>query len=105
MEEDNIALYVFKDRVKFFISTKAELLEEKVNNWIEETEKNNQVVVIQAIEPIMSYTTIRSKDRDTGAYMIGCMIHYHLIEEEIDGDLCVEDNGPDSDNFGLNFPS
>ena len=104
MEEDNRALYIFKDRVKFFISTKAELLEEKVNNWIEETEKNNQAVVIQKFEPIMSYTTIRSKDRDTGAYMIGCMIHY-LIEEEIDGDLCIEDSGPDSDNFGLNFPS
>lgn len=72
----------YPQRVKFFVSTKAELLEEKVNKWLEEHEE----VDVLSIQPFMSYSSIKDK----GAYMIGCMLHYFYnentyIEEVNDG--------------------
>lgn len=58
-------------QIKTFISTKAELLDEKVNKWLKE---NN--VDWYHIAPYMSYTTIKDK----GAYMIGCTIIYRVVE-------------------------
>ena len=57
----------------FLVSTKAELITEKVNEWIEE----NPDAEILKIVPFMSYTTIKDK----GAMMIGCMIEYNLRDK------------------------
>lgn len=57
-------------QTKFFITTKADLLTEKVNKWIQE---NWDKVYAVDVKPIMSYTTINNK----GAYMIGCVIEYY----------------------------
>ena len=53
-------------QIKTFISTKAELLDEKVNKWLEE----NSDIEWYEIKPYMSYASIKDK----GAYMIGCTI-------------------------------
>lgn len=55
-------------QIKTFISTKAELLDEKVNKWLNE----NQDIEWFEIVPYMSYASIKDK----GAYMIGCTIMY-----------------------------
>ena len=58
----------------FLVSTKAELITEKVNEWIEA----NPDVIIWNIVPFMSYTTIKEK----GAMMIGCMIEYNFLRDK-----------------------
>lgn len=58
-----------KPKVKFFISTKADLATDKVNKWLEE---NYDKINVISIQPFMSYTDIKEK----GAYMIGCMVSY-----------------------------
>ena len=58
-------------RVKFFVSTKAELITDKVNEWLASNEEH--IYCIQKIEPFMSYTTVKDK----GAMMIGCMVQYY----------------------------
>lgn len=62
-----------KKKTAFLVSTKAELVTEKVNEWIEE----NPDADIIGIVPFMSYTTIKDK----GAMMIGCMIEYNLRDK------------------------
>ena len=57
-------------QTKFFITTKADLLTDKVNKWIQE---NWDKVYGLEVKPVMSYTTINNK----GAYMIGCVIEYY----------------------------
>ena len=57
-----------KNKTAFLVSTKAELITDKVNEWIEA----NPDAIIWNIVPFMSYTTIKEK----GAMMIGCMIEY-----------------------------
>lgn len=74
----------FLRRVKFFVSTKADLLTEKVNKWLDEMEEEYgaNFSVETYPQPIMSYTTINDK----GAYMIGCCVNYVLFvdkEEEV----------------------
>lgn len=73
----------FLRRVKFFVSTKADLLTEKVNKWLDDMEEEYgaHFSVDDYAQPIMSYTTINDK----GAYMIGCCVNYVLFidkEEE-----------------------
>ena len=63
-----------KKRTAFLVSTKAELITDKVNEWMEE----NPDVDIWNIIPFMSYTSIKDK----GAMMIGCMIEYDIFEKE-----------------------
>ena len=65
-----------KKKAEFSISTKAELITEKVNTWIEEHPDAD----IWNIVPFMSYTTIKDK----GATMIGCMIEYDIVIYEFD---------------------
>lgn len=64
----------YHPKVKFFITTRAELATEKVNKWLEENYDHIDVV---SIKPFMSYTDIGDK----GAYMIGCMIEYIEYED------------------------
>lgn len=59
---------------EFIVSTKAELITEKVNNWI----KEHTDADIWNIVPFMSYASIKDK----GALMIGCMIEYSIDEKE-----------------------
>lgn len=55
-------------QIKSFVSTKAELLDEKVNKWLEE----NEDIIWYDVHPYMSYTAIKDK----GAYMIGVTVLY-----------------------------
>lgn len=55
-----------KSKVKFFITTKADLATDKVNKWLE---ANYDGIDVLRITPFMSYTGERG-------YMIGCMIEY-----------------------------
>ena len=64
----------YKPKVKFFVTTKADLATDKVNEWLEE---NYDKIDVISIQPFMSYTDIKEK----GAYMIGCMVSYLLTEE------------------------
>ena len=66
--------------VKFFVSTKADMLTLKVNAWLNEMRSihGDGFDVNPNIMPFMSYTTIKDK----GAYMIGCMVSYILFDEE-----------------------
>lgn len=57
-------------QIKSFISTKAELLDEKVNKWLEEFPG----IYWYEIVPYMSYTSLKDK----GAYMIGITIIYKV---------------------------
>jgi hypothetical protein len=66
-------------QIKTFISTKAELLDKKVNRWIREEES---IACILEIRPFLSYTTIR----DIGAYMVGCTVEYLKFVEEEDNE-------------------
>lgn len=70
----------FIRRVKFFVSTKAELLTEKVNTWFDEMDEQYGVnfSVETYTQPVMSYTTINNK----GAYMIGCCVNYILFVDK-----------------------
>ena len=61
-----------KYKTEFLVSTKAELITEKVNKWIEEHPEYDVIDMI----PFMSYTSIKDK----GAMMIGCMIKYYVFE-------------------------
>ena len=67
-------------RVKFFVSTKADILTSKVNAWLDvmKDEYGDDFSVDPNIQPVMSYTTIKDK----GAYMIGCCVNYRLFCEE-----------------------
>lgn len=65
----------YKPKVKFFITTKADLATDKINKWLEE---NYDKIDVMNIKPFMSYTFIGAMDK--GAYMIGCMIEYLDIE-------------------------
>ena len=67
-------------RVQFFVSTKADLLTDKVNKWIDEMEEQHgdNFSISDKVEPVMSYTTIKDK----GAYMIGCCVNYILFVDE-----------------------
>ena len=68
-------------QIKTFISTKGELVDERVNGWIAEESEKGSIVSIYDIKPFLSYTTIKDK----GAYMVGCMIEYlKVVEEEND---------------------
>lgn len=64
----------YEPRVKFFVTTKADLATDKVNEWLEDNYDNISLI---NIKPFMSYTTIKDK----GAYMIGCLIEYLPIVE------------------------
>lgn len=108
--EQNVRLYIATEqKVEFFISTKADLLSEKVNTWLNEMQNSDQWFEILDIEPMMSYTSIRNKDKESGAYMIGCMVRYEIGEvqgEEIDeSNDNTDNNSNSSDDFGLKFPS
>lgn len=86
----------YKPKVKFFISTKADLATEKVNKWLEEHEDEIDVVSFQ---PFMSYTGLNDK----GSYMIGCMISYLEIPSKDDAEesgIILIDEPP---TFGMNF--
>lgn len=65
-------------QIKSFVSTKADLLDEKVNKWLEE----NPNIAFHSIIPYMSYTSIKDK----GAYMVGCTIIFrqNLRDKNID---------------------
>ena len=94
----------YKPKVKFFITTKAELATEKVNEWLEE---NEDAIDILDIKPFMSYTAIgeAQSSRDRAAYMIGCMVMYLENHEEDRTYIVsapVDKNGDIS--FGMNFP-
>lgn len=66
-------------QTKFFISTKADCLTERVNLWIKEHMDVIEPYTLYISDPVMSYTTVKDK----GAYMIGCMIQYGVaIEKE-----------------------
>lgn len=62
-------------QIKSFISTKAELLDEKVNQWLAE----NPDILWHDIIPYMSYASIKEK----GAYMVGCTIIFHRLSDMI----------------------
>ena len=55
-----------KPKVKFFITTKADIATDRVNKWLE---ANYDEIDVLRITPFMSYTGERG-------YMIGCMIEY-----------------------------
>lgn len=58
-------------RTKTFVTTKAELLDEYINKWIDESDN----IVSFHLTPIsISYTTINNK----GAYMIAQQIRYEI---------------------------
>lgn len=83
-----------RPKVKFFITTKADLATEKVNKWLEEHKNEIDVVSFQ---PFMSYTGLNDK----GSYMIGCMVTYFEIpQEEPEIEPCILDEQP---TFGMNF--
>ena len=63
---------MYKLRYEFIVSTKAELITEKVNKWIDE---HPEYDIVESI-PFMSYTSIKDK----GAMMIGCMIKYYVLD-------------------------
>ena len=87
----------YKPKVKFFVTTKADLATEKVNEWLEEHEDEIDVLSFQ---PFMSYTGLNNK----GAYMIGCMISYIEVPEE---DRVYTVSAPIIDEpptFGMNYP-
>lgn len=65
-----------KYRVEFLVSTKAELITKKVNDWIEEHPEYD----IMDIVPFMSYTGVTSKNEIKGSMQIGCMIKYYVFE-------------------------
>ena len=71
----------YKPKVKFFITTKADLATEKVNKWLEE---HADEIDVMGIQPFMSYAAFGSNQssRDVGGYMIGCMITYIPIEKD-----------------------
>lgn len=69
----------YKPKVKFFITTKADLATDKVNKWLEDNDNHIDVIGIQ---PLLSYAEIK----DTGVYMIGCMITYLEVENEDEED-------------------
>lgn len=73
-------------QIKSFVSNKGELLDKKVNEWLEE---NKELEIIDII-PIMSYTSIKDK----GAMMIGCMIKYEVAKKTddiIEGNRSLDD--------------
>ena len=84
----------YKPKVKFFVTTKADLATEKVNKWLEEHENEIDVVSFQ---PFMSYTGLNNK----GAYMIGCMISYLEIPNKEHKDKTLIVNEPLT--YGMNF--
>lgn len=70
----------FLIRVQFFVSTKADLLTDKVNKWIDEMKEQygDNFSISDNVKPVMSYTTINNK----GAYMIGCCVNYILFVDK-----------------------
>ena len=67
-------------RVKFFVTTRADLLTMYVNDWLDEMigQYGDNFCVVSDIQPTMSYTTIKDK----GAYMIGCCVNYILFMDK-----------------------
>lgn len=76
-------------KTEFLVSTKAELITEKVNAWMEEHPDAEIVDII----PFMSYTCIRDK----GAMMIGAMVKYEeskiakFTDNVIEGNKSLDD--------------
>lgn len=73
-------------QIKSFVSNKGELLDKKVNEWLEE---NKELEIIDII-PFMSYTSIKDK----GVMMIGCMIKYEVAKKTddiIEGNRSLDD--------------
>ena len=73
-------------QIKSFVSNKGELLDKKVNEWLEE----NKALEIIDIIPFMSYTSIKDK----GVMMIGCMIQYEVAKKTddiIEGNRSLDD--------------
>ena len=62
-------------KTKFIISTKADLITTKVNTWLLDATKNDDIFDIINVQPFMSYAG------DKG-YMIGCMIVYISMDDE-----------------------
>ena len=58
-------------RVKTFVSTKAELLDQKINDWIDHSD---DIFSFHLTQPSISYTSIKDK----GAYMICCQVKYEI---------------------------
>ena len=72
-----------KEKVEFFISTKADLITKRVNDWIAKKEKEVGISFkINDISPFMSFSGERG-------YMIGCMVRYRELS------LWEEENGND----------
>lgn len=84
----------YKPKVKFFVTTKADLATMKVNEWLEE---HKDTIDVLSFQPFMSYTGLNNK----GSYMIGCMISYLEIPEPKVEDVPIID---ESNTFGMNFP-
>ena len=62
-------------QVKFIVSTKVELVNDKINEFLKECYENKADVI--SIQPIMSYTSVgKTNDRMQGAMMIGAMITF-----------------------------
>ena len=68
MSEERIKL-----KVEFLVSTKAELITEKVNTWIDAHPEYDVLDII----PFMSYTGVTSKNEIKGSMQVGCMIKYY----------------------------
>ena len=59
-------------RVKTFVSTRAELLDQKINDWIDD--HPDDIFNFRLTPPSISYTSIKDK----GAYMICCQAKYEI---------------------------
>lgn len=105
MEVLNNIEIIAKEKVKFFVSTKADLISDKVNDWINEMLETNTYFYIKKIDPFMSYTSLPQKDKSVGAYMIGCMVHFEIGEEVPYETDDIDDTVDNIGNFGLDFPS
>lgn len=61
-------------RTKTFVSTKAELLDERVNEFIETLNPINNI----QIQPFLSTTSVGNPSRGlSAAYFVGCQILYY----------------------------
>ena len=63
---------MFVTQTKTFVTTKAELLDEYVNKWIEQ--HYTEIELYSLTDPTISYTCINGK----GAYMITQQIQYEV---------------------------
>lgn len=86
----------YKPKVKFFVTTKADLATDKVNEWLNEHENKIDVVSFQ---PFMSYTGLKDK----GSYMIGCMITYLEVPPKDDTEETETFMIDEPLTYGMNF--